>query len=81
MNSPMVTANAVGFPIRKFPDQSLLGNSPRHIAACHVLHRLLVPRHPPYALSSLLLPLLLTRKKQMISNLFSVVRQKSVLTT
>ena len=26
---------------------------PRLIAAYHVLHRLLVPRHPPYALSSL----------------------------
>ena len=27
--------------------------SPRLIAACHVLHRLLLPRHPPCALSSL----------------------------
>ena len=27
--------------------------SPRLIAACHVLHRLFAPRHPPYALSSL----------------------------
>src|SRR5207253_11066799 len=26
---------------------------PRLIAACHVLHRLLLPRHPPCALSSL----------------------------
>ena len=43
-----------GFPIRKSPDQSLLSSSPKHIAACHVLHRLLVPRHPPNALSSLL---------------------------
>ena len=25
-------------------------NSPKLIAAYHVLHRLLVPRHPPYAL-------------------------------
>ena len=43
----------VGSPIRKSPDQSLLGGSPKLIAACHVLHRLLAPRHPPYALSSL----------------------------
>ncbi len=42
-----------GFPIRTSPDQSLLGGSPRLIAACHVLHRQLLPRHPPYALSSL----------------------------
>src|SRR5580704_5419563 len=27
--------------------------SPGLIAACHVLHRLLLPRHPPCALSSL----------------------------
>ena len=26
---------------------------PQLIAACHVLHRLLVPRHPPYALFNL----------------------------
>ena len=42
-----------GFPIRKSPDQSLLSGSPKLIAASHVLHRLLAPRHPPYALSSL----------------------------
>jgi hypothetical protein len=27
--------------------------SPRHFVACHVLHRLLAPRHPPRALCSL----------------------------
>ena len=42
-----------GFPIRKSPDQSLFSGSPRLIAAYHVLHRLPLPRHPPYALSSL----------------------------
>jgi hypothetical protein len=41
---------AVGFPIRKSPGQSLLGGSPELIAACHVLHRLLTPGHPPCAL-------------------------------
>lgn len=55
MNSSDGTAEAVGFPIRTSPDQSLLGSSPMLIAAYHVLHRLLVPRHPPYALSSLLI--------------------------
>ncbi len=43
----------VGFPIRKSPDQSLFADSPRLIAGYHVLHRLLPPRHPPYALSHL----------------------------
>jgi hypothetical protein len=40
----------VGFPIRKSPDQSSLSSSPGLIAAFRVLHRLLVPRHPPCAL-------------------------------
>ena len=43
-----------GFPIRKSPDQSLVTSSPGLIAGSNVLHRLLVPRHPPIALSSLL---------------------------
>ena len=42
-----------GFPIRRSPDQSLLSGSPGLIAASHVLRRLLAPRHPPCALSSL----------------------------
>ena len=46
-----------GFPIRKSPDQSLLGGSPRLIAADRVLHRRLAPRHPPCTLSSLTTPL------------------------
>src|SRR6266705_2214719 len=36
-----------GFPIRKSPDQSLVADSPGLIAGSYVLHRLLVPRHPP----------------------------------
>jgi hypothetical protein len=42
-----------GSPIRKSSDHSSVDSSPRHIAASHVLHRLLVPRHPPCALSNL----------------------------
>ena len=42
-----------GFPIRKSPGQRSLSTSPKLIAASHVLHRLLAPRHPPYALNSL----------------------------
>jgi hypothetical protein len=42
-----------GIPIRAPSDQRLLGGSPRSFAACYALHRLLVPRHPPCALSSL----------------------------
>src|SRR6201993_2283104 len=43
----------VGFPIRKSPDITPVCGSPGLIAACHVLHRLFLPRHPPCALSSL----------------------------
>jgi hypothetical protein len=42
-----------GFPIRTSPDITSAHDSPRLIAVYHVLHRLLAPRHPPYALSSL----------------------------
>jgi hypothetical protein len=44
---------APGFPIRKSAGQRLFSASPRLIAAVHVLHRLLVPRHPPCALTIL----------------------------
>jgi hypothetical protein len=42
-----------GFPIRKSSDHSSVGSSPRLIAASYVLLRLLVPRHPPCALTNL----------------------------
>jgi hypothetical protein len=42
-----------GFPIRISTDRSLVGGSPWLIAATHVLHRHLAPRHPPLALCSL----------------------------
>ncbi len=40
-------------PHSEIPGSKPVSGSPRLIAACHVLHRLLMPRHPPYALSSL----------------------------
>src|SRR3954471_12422475 len=44
---------ALGLPIRKSTDQRLFNTSPWLIAVVHVLHRLLVPRHPPCALDIL----------------------------
>ena len=41
------------FPHSEIPGSKLMCSSPRLIATCYVLHRLLVPRHSPYALSSL----------------------------
>ena len=47
----------LGFPIRTPPDQSLLTAPRGSFVVRHVLHRLLAPRHPPCALSSLTIPL------------------------
>ena len=44
-----------GFPIRKSPDRNLFDDSPKLIAANHVLLRPLPPRHPPYALNNLII--------------------------
>ena len=43
----------LGSPIRTPPDQRFVANSPGLIAGSYVLHRLLMPRHPPCALHSL----------------------------
>ena len=55
---PPVTPSACtvtpGFPIRKSQDQSSFDSSPGLIAACHVLLRLITPRHPPCTLDSLI---------------------------
>ena len=48
--SPGITR--AGLPHSEIPGSQPAGGSPRLIAAIHVLHRLLVPRHPPYALAS-----------------------------
>ena len=45
--------NQGGFPHSDIPGSKLVCSSPGLIAAYRVLHRLLAPRHSPYALSSL----------------------------
>jgi hypothetical protein len=55
-----------------FPHSEICGSKdacslPQLIAACHVLHRLEVPRHPPCALSSLTVKL--TREQRSRENL------------
>ena len=42
-----------GFPHSDISGSSLICSSPKLFAACRVLHRLLMPRHSPCALSSL----------------------------
>ena len=51
-----------GFPHSEIPGSMPACGSPGLIAACHVLHRLLLPRHPPCALSSLTIKF--TRRSQ-----------------
>ena len=41
-----------GFPHSEIVGSKFAHNSPTLIAACHVLHRLCMPRHPPIALTS-----------------------------
>ena len=45
----------MGFPHSDIRGSTIARISPRLFAACHVLHRLLVPRHPPNALYCLIL--------------------------
>ena len=42
-----------GFPHSDISGSQPVCGSPKLFAACHVLHRLFLPRHPPCALSSL----------------------------
>ena len=46
---------SAGFPHSEISGSTVICTSPKLIAACHVLHRLLMPRHSPCALSSLTL--------------------------
>ena len=76
----------VGFPIRKSSDITPVCGSPKLIAACHVLHRLYLPRHPPCALSSLTIKLTPRRDYFYVlppSRLLNLIRnlQKIILKT
>ncbi|EDM97729.1 hypothetical protein BACCAP_04470 [Pseudoflavonifractor capillosus ATCC 29799] len=44
---------SAGFPHSEISGSKAVCASPKLIAACHVLHRLLMPRHSPCALISL----------------------------
>ena len=54
-------AGSVGLPHSEILGSTLLCSSPKLIAALHVLRRLLMPRHPPCALSIFLLRVSTTR--------------------
>ena len=48
-----IIPRGIGFPIRNLRFIAYL-QLPKHIGVCSVLHRLLVPRHPPCALQYLI---------------------------
>jgi hypothetical protein len=53
----VVRVHRTGFPHSEISGSMPACGSPKLIAACHVFHRLLLPRHPPCALSSLTIKL------------------------
>ncbi len=58
MNSPNADGHSpVGFPHSEISGSKPVSGSPELIAAIHVLRRLWLPRHPPYALCNLALSL------------------------
>ena len=61
-----------GLPHSDIPGSPRAYHSPRLIAVCHVLHRLRVPRHPPYALTCLTLAPLYVR-----SQYYAIVKEHS----
>ena len=63
MYSVQATAQCGGFPHSEIRGSKSARNSPRLIAACYVLHRLSVPRHPPNALRRLIRETVMRRDK------------------
>ena len=53
-----ITTNAL--PHSEISGSKFTYNSPKHIVVRHVLHQLLVPRHPPCALSNLITIIILS---------------------
>ena len=54
VTSGMTGLQPAGLPHSEISGLKVICTSPKLIAACHVLHRLWEPRHPPYALSNFL---------------------------
>ena len=67
-----------GFPHSEIPGSKRACRSPRLIAAYHVLHSLLMPRHSLCALKSLTInPGLYLRRESSITHLYAVVKEHS----
>ena len=60
-----------GFPHSEISGSTPVCGFPKLIAACHVLHRLFLPRHPPCALSSLTIEFTRTQQSDNLRNIES----------
>jgi hypothetical protein len=72
----------IGLPHSEIAGSKVVCTSPTLIAAYHVLRQHSLPRHPPYALSSLAIffnPSSPTKKEEMFYNNFLVLRTSIVL--
>ena len=49
---------------------------PQLIAACHVLHRLLMPRHPPCALNIFIITMIYLEFKLLNNNCSFIIRDR-----
>ena len=78
---PDMTPVFQGFPIRKSTDQSSFTSSPWLIAGYNVLHRLLMPRHPPTALSSLSPTKRSTKSTKMLASTIQFSNNNPINTT
>ena len=78
-SGPYMRFAHVGFPIRRSSDITPVCGSPKLIAACHVLHRLILPRHPPCALSSLTIELTPRRSRFSAFRLCTASRQYALI--
>ncbi len=61
-----------GFPHSEISGSTPVCGSPKLIAACHVLHRLFLPRHPPCALSSLTIEFTRTQQRNYLCNIRAI---------
>ena len=65
---------SAGFPHSDISGSTVICTSPKLFAACHVLHRLLMPRHSPCALYSLTLLSVCTERSRSGSQAFELCR-------
>ena len=74
-----ITTDVAGFPHSEISGSMLTYSSPEHIGVSPVLHRLLVPRHPPCALHYLIVMICECTDIQYVTLVFELFYSFSVL--